>query len=236
VVSTDGAGCISVNYFRITEPNDMFLDSLNGKNPTCSKFGDGSLTVDAGGGNGGFTFTWSTTPAQQGKTANSLDPGCYTVSVVDVKGCSVSDTYCLPAPSQNINIAPSTTAVRCFGDPTGSVTFTTTGTNPSFTYAWTPNVSATNSATNVVAGLYQVTVTDAIGCRDTASALVTEPTKLDVTIQVDSVNCYGYQDGEIAITASNGTPIYEYSVNGSAYSSTSVYSNLKYWNLHHCGS
>jgi hypothetical protein len=63
VVSTDGAGCISVNYFRITEPNDMFLDSLNGKNPTCSKFGDGSLTVDAGGGNGGFTFTWSTTPA-----------------------------------------------------------------------------------------------------------------------------------------------------------------------------
>lgn len=226
VVSTDGAGCISVNYFRITEPNVLFLDSLNGKNPTCSKFGDGSITVDAGGGNGGFTFTWSTTPAQQGKTANSLDPGCYTVSVVDVKGCSTSDTYCLPAPIQNINITPSTTAVRCFGDPTGSVTFTTTGTNPSFTYAWTPNVSATNSATNVVAGLYQVTVTDAIGCRDTASALVTEPTKLDVTIQVDSVNCYGYQDGEIAITASNGTPIYEYSVNGSAYSSTSVYSNL----------
>jgi hypothetical protein len=90
VVSTDGAGCISVNYFRITEPNDMFLDSLNGKNPTCSKFGDGSLTVDAGGGNGGFTFTWSTTPAQQGKTVNNLDPGCYTVSVVDVKGCSVA--------------------------------------------------------------------------------------------------------------------------------------------------
>jgi gliding motility-associated-like protein len=47
-----------------------------------------------------------------------------------------------------------------------------------------------------------------------------------LAIQVDSVNCYGYQDGEIAITASNGTPIYEYSVNGSTYSSTSVYSNL----------
>jgi hypothetical protein len=134
---------------------------------------------------------------QQGKTVTNLDPGCYTVSVVDAKGCSVSDTYCLPAPIQNINITPSSTAVRCFGDPTGSVTFTTTGSNPSFTYAWSPNVSSTNSATNVLAGLYQVTVTDAIGCRDTSSARVTEPTALVVAIQVDSVNCYGYQDGEI---------------------------------------
>jgi hypothetical protein len=41
----------------------------------------------------------------KGKLVTSLDPGCYTVSVVDTKGCSVSDTYCLPAPTQNINIA-----------------------------------------------------------------------------------------------------------------------------------
>lgn len=226
VVSTDGAGCISVNYFRITEPNDMFLDSLNGKNPTCSTFGDGSLTVDAGGGNGGFTFTWSTTPAQQGKTVNNLDPGCYTVSVVDAKGCSVSDTYCLPAPNQSINITPSSTALKCFGDNSGTVTFTTTGTNPNFTYNWSPNVSSTNTATNVPAGLYQVTVTDAIGCRNIDSVRVTEPTALVVAIQVDSVNCYGYQDGEITITASNGTPSYEYAVNGGAYSTINTYSNL----------
>jgi len=227
VVSTDGAGCMSTQYFFISQPNVLFLDSLNGNNPTCAKFGDGAIEVDAGGGNGGYVFTWSSVPVQQGKNLTNVDAGCYTVSVVDNKGCNTSQQYCLTPPAQHINFTAATIVdVKCNGSATGQITLNATATNGPLTYTWSPNVSSTNVATNVAAGTYNITVIDALGCKDTTSAQMTERTALTASLVVDSINCFNYKDGRVIITASGATGPYTYSFNGGAFDTKSIFDTL----------
>jgi gliding motility-associated-like protein len=228
VVSTDGAGCLSTQYFFISQPDILFLDSLNGKNPTCSKFGDGAIEVDAGGGNGGYIFTWSSVPAQQGKNLTNVDAGCYTVSVVDNKGCNTSQQYCLPAPSQSISFTPPTIDdVKCNGAATGTITINATASNGPLTYQWSPATgSNTNVSTNVSEGTYNVTVTDALGCIDTTSATMTERSAITMSSVVDPINCFDYKDGQIVVTASGATGPYTYSLNGGTFGTASIFDSL----------
>ena len=49
------------------------------------------------------------------------------------------------------------------------------GGTPGYTYNWNPNVSTNDSAVNIIAGAYSITVTDVNACTVVQSATVTEP-------------------------------------------------------------
>jgi gliding motility-associated-like protein len=227
VTSTDGAGCVFRNYFLISEPRQIVIDSVRGTNPICFKFGGGSLEVLASGGSGQFTYSWSVAPAQDSSILLNVDAGCYTVTATDFRNCSASATYCLSAPSHNISIATVVDDIKCNGTQTGTVTVNPTGSNPGFSYVWSPNVSAINTATNLGVGSYSVTVRDALGCEDTITVNMTQRNALSSTVTSDPVNCFGFRDGRIAISnVSGGTGPYTYSVNGSNFTDTAIYTGL----------
>ncbi|QQR95804.1 MAG: SprB repeat-containing protein [Bacteroidota bacterium] len=80
-----------------------------------------------------------------------------------------------------------------------------------FTYQWSPNVSSSNTATNVTAGTYTVIVSPSNGaCSALATVTVTEPPDLVLQNQnIVSAVC-GAANGSIATTIAGGAAPYQY--------------------------
>src|SRR5690606_15714524 len=98
------------------------------------------------------------------------------------------------------------TDIRCFGDANGTITLTPSGgTGSNYTYTWLPNVSNGPTASLLIAGTYNVTVTDQANCEKAIAVTLTQPAQaLTVNIQSNNVRCYGQNNGSIRIIASGG--------------------------------
>ena len=104
--------------------------------------------------------------------------------------------------------------VSCNGGSDGALTVTPYFGNPPYTYSWKLNgnpYSATDSSiTNLIAGTYQVTVTDNNSNQSTVSYTVTQPASLSISHTQTNASCYGAKDGTINLTVSGGTSPYSY--------------------------
>ena len=93
----------------------------------------------------------------------------------------------------------------CNGGNTGTATVSA----PGYTsYQWDAAAGnqITNPATNLAAGSYTVTVTDANTCTGSVALVVTEPSPLTASeVHVDP-SCNGFADGTATATGANGTP------------------------------
>jgi hypothetical protein len=111
----------------------------------------------------------------------------------------------------------------------GTATATPNGGTGPYTYSWNSSpVQTTQTAVNLVAGTYMVTVTDSVGCQSSSSAIVTalvgQPCTMTVTITDYSTNAvanpiggtapyaYLWSNGETTQTASNIDTTQSYSV------------------------
>lgn len=129
-----------------------------------------------------------------------------------------------------------TTSVACFGGATGVATATTTGGLPAYTYQWYQGVvpgtilGGENDSTisSIAAGDYYVVVTDGNTLKDTAYVTITEPLSAVVadTLAVVHVDCFGGTTGSVTLSGSGGTSPYEYSINGTTYGTTALFSSL----------
>ena len=95
VLVTDNNGCTLNTSFFIDQPAPLSI-TLNASPPTCYSSCDGSLTVAATGGNGTYSYLWST--LETTASINTLCAGSYRVSVTDQKGCADSISTILDAP------------------------------------------------------------------------------------------------------------------------------------------
>ncbi len=112
-----------------------------------------------------------------------------------------------------VSVTPNTTNVSCFGGSNGTASITPGGGTPSFTYHWSSN-STTASISNLQAGTYTVTATDAVGCSATASIAVSQPTALIPSSTVTNILCNGTNTGAINLNVTGGTAGYSYNWGG----------------------
>lgn len=178
-----------------------------------------SLTLDAGAGFA--TYDWSTTANTQ--TINVTNGGTYSVSVTDSLGCPGADTVAITGGGTPISISSTVTDVLCYGDSTGGVQASVSGGYPAYTYNW-DNGDTTNTLSNVAAGNYALTVTDDIGCTDTASATVGGPAAAVslATNTVTDVTCFGLSDGAATVTVAGGVGSYVYTWNSGGSNADSI--------------
>ena len=132
---TDGNGCVSNESIVINEPTD--IDLVISSTPSDCTVDNGSATVVANGGTGGYIYSW--TPGG-GVTASiiNLGPGIYTVVVADANGCEQDETVnvgTLNGPDITVNAVND---VSCVGEGDGSATISISGGTPGYTYDWTP--------------------------------------------------------------------------------------------------
>jgi len=133
-----------------------------------------------------------------------------------------------------IQVTASKTNISCNGTNDGTASVTVTGGNNSgYTYFWSPappNGQGTNSISNLSAGTYTVTVTDALDntISESLNFEITEPQVLSLVYQTADASCGSCADGLINIIPSGGTAPYQYRLNGGAgFVSNSNFVNLQ---------
>ncbi len=201
---------------EISQPSGISASISYPSNISCAGSAAGSATVTATGGIGTLTYSWNTNPIQTTATATGLTAGNYTVTITDANNCSIQNLAVITEPNGITASISSQTNVLCFGNNTGSATVSATGGTGALTYSWdTFPIQTTTTATGLVAGTYNVTITDANGCSNVQTALITQPSA-GLTAMISNstnVSCFGGNNGNATVIASGGTSPYSYSWN-----------------------
>ncbi len=186
---TDAIGCSARDSSFITV-NPLPITSITPNTSICL---GSSTTLQA---TGGTSYLWSTSATTASINVSPTTTTNYSVTITNANNCSAVENVTVsvnPLPTASI----SGTSVICEGS---STTLTASGGQ---SYSW--NNSASTAAITVsptVTTTYTVTATDANGCTDTESQIVTVNPAPNVSLGSFADLC----EGDAPITLSGGTP------------------------------
>ncbi|MBK8923602.1 MAG: T9SS type A sorting domain-containing protein [Saprospirales bacterium] len=203
VTVTDAAQNTLVDSVVIIQPNLLTVE-ISPENQICGVAPDGSATAVPSGGTAPYAYLWSTGGTTSKITG--LAEGTYTVTVTDFNGCTAVNQTQIFFWNEGLWLMITHTDILCFGDNNGTTHIgVMTGTSP-YTYDWGSGFPNGPDLANLAPGTYTVTVTDANGCSNSASATVLEPPPLQVA--ADSLAAACNKPGGATVTPSGGTPPY----------------------------
>jgi gliding motility-associated-like protein len=205
---TDANGCKVVYITTITQPAAPLSGAVSSTNNPLKCNGDcnATATINASGGTAGYFYSWSP-GGQATSTISALCVGSYTVTTTDANACSTNNIVSITQP-QPLAITINTTNLVCNGSCNGATNAVVSGGTGALTYSWSPIGGNTPGLSNLCAGTYSVQVSDANGCSSTASATITQPAALTISMASTNVPCFGSCNGSATATLSGGTPGY----------------------------
>lgn len=191
VTVTDNQGCTQTATATVDIPDPIVI--MVELEDTCEPEDGVQASVTISGGTPEYTIQWSngaTTPT------TTLFPGSNFVLVIDANGCRKKQEVRIS--KKPVELQVEVTQPTC-EDPLGSITVTPLGTQGPFTFLW--NTDATTATiSELEAGTYTVTVTDANGCTETTGASINEV--VVPTLTVGEPSC---EDGDATYTVSFST-------------------------------
>lgn len=218
VTVTDANGCTATVSATITAVSTPIASVLSQQNVSCFGGVNGSVLIGATGGIAPITYSLNGGPFQSSNSFGSLSAGSYTATVHDVNNCTSTISFTITSPSQ-LTFTSVPTATSCNGTCDGQIMVTASGgTTP---YQFSSNNGATyttaNPLTGLCAGVINVVVQDGNGCLANSSVTITQPPVLTGTFSHTDPICQGSCDGTVSVTASGGTPSYQFAANGGAF-------------------
>jgi gliding motility-associated-like protein len=209
IVTVSDGSCSAIDTAVVSNVGGPTL-STSSVNAFCGN-NNGSATATATGGSGNYTYSWSCTPAQTTQTATNLAPGNYSVTVNDGT-CTVIGTVTV-GNIPSFNATAMSTNENC-GHANGTATATPTGGSIPYIYAWNSVPSqSTQTAINLPAGNYSVTITDANGCTATTTATVINIPGPSAAIANPINSLCGLPNGSAIVNPTGGSPPYTYQWN-----------------------
>jgi hypothetical protein len=187
------------------------IASIEKKNVTCAAGNDGTLGVVVQEGQRPITYSWSN--GSSDSTALNLTAGLYAVTVKDAKGNTLTLTEQITAPAP-ITIAESVINPSCSGVANGSINLTVTGGVGSYNYSWS-NGSIEQNQSNLIGGLYTVTVSDSLGCSVQKTFMLSNMALITVESALSQPSCIE-ANGTINLTVAGGVAPYTYRWNNGA--------------------
>ncbi len=161
-----------------------------------------------------FAYNWTTANGNIVSGATTLTPtvnaaGTYTLQIENTAtGCTSADSVQVSQESPVTAAISSTTDVSCAGGSDGAATVTASGPG-AFSYLWV-NGATTPSVTGLMAGSYNVTVTDGNNCTAVATAVIGQPNALNLTATATHETANDANDGAATASVQGGTPAYAY--------------------------
>ncbi|MBK8656461.1 MAG: T9SS type A sorting domain-containing protein [Haliscomenobacter sp.] len=201
VTVTDAAGCTASASVTVNEPNAIQIN-LSGPVLICTGQQKATISSSVSGGTSPYTFAWS-----NGDTTGNLqnlEPGTYTLTVTDAKGCTAIATRTINGtPPPQIQISAIDTIC---GIPNGGMAeaIVSSGMSP-YSYLWSTGAS-TAKISGLGSGTYRITVTDVKGCTDTDSVTIVVVPPIQISVMVTPPACYGDSTGSAMASAEGGLP------------------------------
>jgi hypothetical protein len=197
VTITDLNGCVKSQSFTINDnPGTLAIDNAILSNNFCGTT-TAAIDLTTLGGTSPLNFSWSTGESTEDLT--DLSGGTYTVTITDASNCIVSQTFEI----QNTFIANGSITNENCGQGNGAVNLLLVGGESPFNFNWS-NGANTQNVSNLLAGTYNVTITDNNGCEVIKSFNIQNQVgNLTVSGSVTDENC-GQGNGAINITTSGG--------------------------------
>jgi len=234
---------ILLSLYQLVEAQCAFTVTISHNNPICYGFSDGSIVVNASGGNGAFTFFIENSSGTQlniggSSIANNLPEDWYYISVTDETPCTEIDSVYLAAPGP-IDIDLSTNDLTCFGDSTGWASVDTvynySGAYSNVSYFWNPNGIGgngigSNTQSALSPGNYMLVVNDENGCSGSFDFSISSPPELEFS-HLGMDPCSDSTGGCVWAAATGGVPSYTYewtNLQNSQTTSQTVWCNLEY--------
>ena len=209
VTVTGSNGCQISGSYNV--PENVVIPTLSGiPQPNTACVGpNGSINMSISPSTLNYTINWSTGATSQ--NLSNLTAGTYTVSVYGGGACTASATYIIDNASLAVTAGGTEVDVLCFGNSTGSIDLVTNGGTQPFVFTWNPSsIGNIEDPSSLPAGVYGVTITDAVGCSTTASFNITQPpnTVQAACAAVGLVSQPGFNDGKAQVQISGGAAPY----------------------------
>jgi PKD repeat protein len=206
---TDASGCVRTGTATINASSGPNANITATAPASCGQ-NNGSATVTASGGAGGYTYLWSN--GQTTATATGLAAGTYTVTVTS-GGCTRTATATVSnagAPTATVGNVSNTSC----GQTNGSAGISASGGTAPYTFLWS-NGATTNAINNVGSGAYSVTVTDGAGCQAVTSVTIGASSAPTATASATATAC-NQANGSVtgSVTGGNGPYTYLWSNGG----------------------
>jgi gliding motility-associated-like protein len=214
---TDTGGCPILNNYTISEPIDISITTDTKTNISCFGSANGSIATSVLGGAGNYSYAWvkNGIPYATTDDISNLSAGTYVLSVSDANNCgpkTASFTIIEP-PVLAVSLV-SQTNITCYGASTGAIAVNTIGGTiaSDYNYSWSgPNgfASSNQNLNNLLAGTYNLTVTDDLGCSKILAIILTQSSEIVINVVTTPIVCYGDNNATISITLSGGIAPYQ---------------------------
>ncbi|HCA82465.1 MAG TPA: hypothetical protein DEP18_01665 [Flavobacteriales bacterium] len=198
-------------------------------NVACHGSSTGSIAVIGSGGTGTLTYSINGTTFQSNGVFNNLPAGSYGVIVKDQAGCINGLTIDITEPGALAQFGLNVNQhVSCNGGNDGQLQVAV-GVGGIGTYSYSINGVNFQSSpvfSNLSAGSYTITVKDVAGCSTTLSAVINQPSALNLTASAVGASCWNATNGTITLSANGGTSPYYYTVGESFSTTNNVFEGL----------
>ncbi len=191
---TDANNCspVSSEVLSVTAPQPVSLSNLAANNITCSGLTNGSISIQASGGNGSYSYKLllNNTPATNvtGATTGNftgLSAGTgYSIEVTDGNNCDpvVSNAVNIQEPAQISIVSQTASRASGSGASDGGINIIASGGTGNLSFLLNTGLTQTSGVfASLTVGTYQVTITDANNCGPVSSnsLIVESPTSID---------------------------------------------------------
>lgn len=215
VTATDSKGCVRSDSAKIITTEEIKVTATVTP-ASCFKGQDGAVKITAlsnGSSNAPlseFSYKWSV-GFQIPEAINLKGGERYTVTITNRLGCVAVKSFAIPQPNEiGVNVTQSTDA-KCAESYDGTATVVAIGGNAPYQYQWDTNVPQTTAtATGLIAGSYQVYITDSKGCKTQTKVVISAPKKIKISFTPTNVACAEGATGKLETVVIGGLSPYRY--------------------------
>ncbi|MEO0340301.1 MAG: SprB repeat-containing protein, partial [Bacteroidota bacterium] len=208
---TDALDNTTEQTLEVTEPVE-FKATIEVLAPASTGQRDGIATLQIENGNKPFRYRWSTRASSD--TIQNLAPGDYQLTVTDAKGCI---SFAEATIQENILELGADLVyeqeIQCFGQPQANFKIVPKGGKGPYQFKWDATTLAGDGSQGLLAGEYQVTVTDATGQSFVKDVIIEEPAEIEVNPKVTSPPSVDQADGVVEMDVKGGVAPYQYKWN-----------------------
>ncbi|SEB38501.1 Por secretion system C-terminal sorting domain-containing protein [Tenacibaculum sp. MAR_2009_124] len=212
-------GCRVTQQAKLRTPPTLTINTLNTSNPTGFGLFNGSIETEVVGGTPPYSYSWISNTGldlPNSLRIENLPKGEYKLTIVDSKGCTISQDYTLTQPDKLIASVVRTSIISCNGQSNGGLRVETSGGVPGYRFKWYKEgdsivISTSSVLNNLSIGSYYIIVEDANGniVESDAYELI-QPEVLELTLTYDYVNCGLGNEWTVNTDVSGGTEPYTY--------------------------